>query len=48
VSRPPLTTVRQDIEAGARMLVDLLRRRMAGVETQSVQFAPKLIVRESA
>ena len=48
LSRPPLTTVRQDIEAGARMLVDLLRRRMAGVETQSVQFAPKLIVRESA
>ena len=48
LSRPPLTTVRQDIEAGARMLVDLLLRRMTGAETQSVQFAPKLILRESA
>ncbi|EGD57415.1 transcriptional regulator, LacI family [Novosphingobium nitrogenifigens DSM 19370] len=45
---PPLTTVRQDIESGARMLVDLLTRRMAGGDTQSVQFAPRLIVRESA
>jgi DNA-binding LacI/PurR family transcriptional regulator len=46
--RPPLTTVRQDIAGGARMLVDLLLRRMAGAETQSVQFAPRLIVRETA
>ena len=48
LSSPPLTTVRQDIEGGARMLVDLLLRRMAGAETQSVQFAPQLIIRESA
>ena len=48
LSHPPLTTVRQDIEGGARMLVDLLLRRMAGADTQSVQFAPQLIVRETA
>jgi DNA-binding LacI/PurR family transcriptional regulator len=48
LSHPPLTTVRQDIEGGARMLVDLLVRRMAGADTQSVQFAPQLIVRETA
>jgi DNA-binding LacI/PurR family transcriptional regulator len=39
--------VRQDIEGGARMLVDLLLRRMAGGETQSIQFAPQLVVRGS-
>jgi DNA-binding LacI/PurR family transcriptional regulator len=48
LSRPALTTVRQDIEGAARMLVDLLLRRMTGAETQSVQFAPQLVVRESA
>jgi DNA-binding LacI/PurR family transcriptional regulator len=48
LTQPPLTTVRQDIEAAARMLVDLLLRRIAGAETQSVQFAPQLVVRQSA
>ncbi len=48
LSRPALTTVRQDIEGAARMLVDLLLRRMTGAETQSVQFAPQLVVREIA
>jgi DNA-binding LacI/PurR family transcriptional regulator len=48
VSHPTLTTVRQDIEGGARMLVDLLLRRMAGGETQSIQFAPQLVVRGSS
>lgn len=48
LARPALTTIRQDIEGGARMLVDLLMRRMAGGETQSVQFAPQLVVRETA
>jgi DNA-binding LacI/PurR family transcriptional regulator len=48
VCQPPLTTVRQDIAGGARMMVDLLLRRIAGHETQSVQFAPRLIVRGSA
>jgi DNA-binding LacI/PurR family transcriptional regulator len=48
LATPHLTTIRQDIEGGARMLVDLLVRRMAGADTQSVQFAPQLIIRESA
>ena len=47
LSSPSLTTVNQDIAAGARMLVDLRLRRMSGAETQSVQFAPRLIVRAS-
>lgn len=47
LATPPLTTVRQDIEAGAKALVDLLMRRIAGEETQSVQFPPMLVVRES-
>ncbi|WP_353228559.1 LacI family DNA-binding transcriptional regulator [Novosphingobium sp.] len=48
LTSPPLTTVRQDIEGGARMLVDLLIRRMVGAQTQSVQFLPQLVVRQSA
>jgi DNA-binding LacI/PurR family transcriptional regulator len=44
---PPLTTVRQDIELGAKTMVDLLFKRMAGVQTQSVEFTPKLICRRS-
>ena len=48
LSQPALTTVRQDVEGGARMLVDLLIRQMAGAQTQSVQFVPRLIQRESA
>ncbi len=45
---PPLTTIRQDIAAGARGLVDLLLRRIAGEETESLIMPPKLIVRETA
>lgn len=48
MARPALTTVRQDIGAGAQHLADLLFRRMAGEDTQSVRIAPELIVRESA
>ena len=48
LTQPSLTTVRQDIESAARMLVDLLLRRIGGADTQSVQFAPQLVVRESA
>lgn len=48
LSNPALTTVRQDVEGGARMLVDLLIRQMGGAQTQSVQFVPRLIVRDSA
>lgn len=45
---PPLTTVRQDIAAGAKGLVDLLLRRLAGEDTESLVLPPHLILRESA
>ncbi len=45
---PPLTTVRQDIRAGAFGMVDLLLRRLAGEETGSLVMQPKLIARDSA
>lgn len=45
---PRLTTVRQDLERGARTLVDLLFRRMEGEETPSATMPAELIVRESA
>ncbi|WP_408587589.1 LacI family DNA-binding transcriptional regulator [Novosphingobium sp.] len=49
IATPPLTTVRQDIAEGARLLVDLLQRRMAGEEdVASVQLEPALIERESS
>ncbi len=45
---PPLTTVRQDIAAGARGLVDLLLRRLGGETTESLVLPPELVVRETA
>lgn len=45
---PPLTTVRQDIHAGARGLVDLLLRRLAGEETESLVLPPQLKIRATA
>lgn len=45
---PTLSTIRQDIESGARMLVDLLCRQMAGQDVQSIQIVPSLVVRESS
>ena len=45
---PPLTTVRQDLVAGAAHLVDLLFRRIGGEKTDSVVLEPKLIVRGSS
>ncbi len=45
---PPLTTIRQDIQAGARGLVDLLIRRLAGEETESLVLPPQLIMRTTA
>lgn len=44
---PPLTTVRQDFEAGAKALVDTLFKRIAGEPTESVVSSPRLVVRES-
>lgn len=48
LARPPLTTIRQDIEAGAHHLVDLLFRRIGGEDAGSVQIAPELVVRETS
>jgi DNA-binding LacI/PurR family transcriptional regulator len=45
---PPLTTIRQDVVGGARLLVELLFRRLAGDEPQSVTMAPELVLRASA
>ncbi|WP_372731140.1 LacI family DNA-binding transcriptional regulator [Novosphingobium sp.] len=45
---PQLTTVRQDIAAGARAMVDALQRRMAGEDAPSTVMTPQLIIRESA
>lgn len=45
---PPLTTVRQDIAAGARGLVQLLLRRLGGEETESLVLPPQLVIRHSA
>jgi DNA-binding LacI/PurR family transcriptional regulator len=45
---PRLTTIRQDIAAGARAMVDLLLRRLAGEDTESRVMPPRLIVRETA
>ena len=45
---PPLTTIRQDIAAGARGLVQLLQRRLAGEETESLILPPQLVIRHSA
>ena len=45
---PPLTTVRQDIAAGAKGLVDLLLRRLGGEDTESLVLPPHLVVRETA
>ena len=45
---PPLTTVRQDIRAGAFAMVDLLMRRLAGEETESIVLPPRLVGRKTA
>ena len=45
---PPLTTIRQDIRAGAKCLVELLLRRLQGEETESVVMPPQLVVRGTA
>jgi len=45
---PALTTMRQDIARGARMLVDLLFRRLSGEATPSASMPAELVVRESS
>ncbi len=44
---PPLTTIRQDLEAGARHLVEKLFLRLAGTASGSVVMPPALIERDS-
>ncbi len=44
---PQLTTIRQNFQAGATHLVDLLLRRIGGEETESVVMTPELVVRAS-
>lgn len=45
---PPLTTVRQDLAMGARTMVDLLFRRLAGEAAPSVVMSADLVVRASS
>jgi DNA-binding LacI/PurR family transcriptional regulator len=45
---PTLTTIRQDIATGARGLVQLLLRRLAGEDTESLILPPQLVIRQSA
>jgi len=45
---PSLTTIRQDVALGARMMVDLLFERMAGQGTRSITLPPALVQRASA
>ncbi|MGB7373437.1 LacI family DNA-binding transcriptional regulator [Pontixanthobacter sp.] len=45
---PALTTVKQDIAAGAKGMVDLLLRRLKGEDTESLVLPPQLIGRETA
>lgn len=48
LTNPPLTTIRQDIRAGARLLVDLLFRRLGSETCESIEIAPELVLRESS
>lgn len=45
---PRLTTISQDLTAGAAHLVDLLLRRIAGEDAESVVLQPELVVRMSS
>lgn len=45
---PRLSTIRQDLNAGAGHLVDLLLRRIAGEDTGPVVMKPELVVRMSS
>jgi DNA-binding LacI/PurR family transcriptional regulator len=47
-TNPPLSTIRQDLHAGATLLVDALFRRLGGEATASVAIAPQLVLRASA
>lgn len=44
---PPLTTIRQEISEGARIMVEKLKARIEGETTQSLAMPPSLIVRKT-
>ncbi|WP_179562962.1 LacI family DNA-binding transcriptional regulator [Sphingomonas sp. R3G8C] len=44
---PTLTTIDQQLREGARIMVDLVLRRIAGEDTPSVRIAPRLLQRAS-
>jgi len=45
---PSLTTIRQDLAIGAKLMVDRLLKRVAGEPAESAIVAPALIKRQSA
>ncbi|MFC4292464.1 LacI family DNA-binding transcriptional regulator [Sphingorhabdus arenilitoris] len=45
---PPLTTVKQDLEAGARIMIEKLFGLLDGKTTGSLEMKPKIIMRGSA
>lgn len=47
-TQPALTTVKQDIATGAKSMVNLLLRRIAGEGTESLVLPPTLVRRQSA
>ena len=47
-TNPPLTTIRQDVERGAKLLVDFLFKRIEGHDAASVSMVPELVLRGSA
>jgi DNA-binding LacI/PurR family transcriptional regulator len=47
-ANPRLTTVRQDLQRGAEVLVDLVLRRIEGEDTPSATMRAELVVRESS
>ena len=44
---PPLTTVHQDINEGARAMVEKLKARIDGRDAESLIMPPRLIVRKT-
>jgi DNA-binding LacI/PurR family transcriptional regulator len=45
---PPLTTIRQDIDFGAKAIVDRPRRRIENEDADSLVMRPELIERETS
>ena len=45
---PRLTTIRQDLGAGAKAMVEALFARLAGRDAPGLEMPPRLIVRDSA